>query len=209
MTIVHVHVEKTAGTTLKSAYINAYGGDRVWGYSASEQAYRALGKKLFAIDSDWQQSLRAQIFRNTPRLARLGQLALNALPSHQALTLEQVQEVASVIIGHFTFDGMSQAIDPGQSAYRAVLRDPLDRMRSHYSFLLQRSVPKSRMRIAALDAENMSFEEFALQPSVQNFQSQAIGDSLTPYEMVGVVDYLDLFMAAAGAAASERQGTSH
>lgn len=198
MSIVHVHIEKTAGTTLKSAYNRTYNADTVWGYSASEQRYRSLGKKFFNIESKWQQGLRARLFRDTPRIARFGQTVLNALPSHKALTLKEVSAVANVIIGHFTFDQVSPVMDPTLHPYRTIVRHPLDRMRSHYNFLRQRSVPRDRMRVAALGVEGVGFEDFALQPSVQNYQRQATGNSLAPYALVGVVDYLDHFLVEAG-----------
>lgn len=198
MSIVHVHIEKTAGTTLKSSYNNVYGADNVWGYSAGEQRYRSLGKKLFDIDSERQVRLRAAIFRNAPRIARFGQAVLNALPSHKALTLEEAEKNASVIIGHFTFDQVSPVMDPRIHPYYTVVRHPLDRMRSHHNFLQQRSVPSARMRTGPVATDGMAFEEFALQPPLRNYQRQAIGDSIAPYALVGVVNYLDAFLVETG-----------
>ena len=196
--IVHVHIEKTAGTTIKSLYNREYGADNVWGYSASEGRYRSLGKKFFDIDSRRQQEMRARLFRDVPHLARIGQLVLNSLPSHKALQVEEVRDVAKVIIGHFTFDQVSEYLDPAQFSYRTIVRHPLQRMLSHYDFLLRRSVPRSKMRVAALDANALSFEDFSLQSSVQNYQSQAVGMRLDQYGLVGVVDHMDAFLAEAG-----------
>src|SRR4051812_18224821 len=103
--VVHPHIEKVGGTTVLSRYRQVYGADDIWGYSSSEGgAFRSLGKKLFDIDSARQQKVRAWLFRNTPHIARAGQLVLNAIPSHTKLDIHEVSSVAKVVMGHFRFD---------------------------------------------------------------------------------------------------------
>lgn len=196
--IVHVHIEKTAGTSMKSMYCDEYGADNVWGYSAAEDRFRSLGKKFFSIDSEWQQSLRARIFRDAPRFARFGQKLLNALPSHVALPLAAMDGRADVVIGHFTFDQVSGVLPPDNYQYRTLLRDPLQRMISHYEFVQRRSVPTAKLRVVPEDALTTSFEEFALSEPLRNFQTQAVGTRPEVYELIGVVDFLEPFLEASG-----------
>src|SRR3954463_10969813 len=62
---------------------------------------------------------------------------------------------------------------------------------------MQRAVPNKRMRIATLTPDK-PFEEFALDPRVQNYQSQVVGSRPQDYALIGVMDYLDAFLCEAG-----------
>jgi hypothetical protein len=106
---------------------------------------------------------------------------------------------AAVIFGHFAVDRFDDVEDASDASYRVVVREPLDRMVSHYRFSQQQRgyAPALRGWMSGQDID-LAFPDFALDASVHNFQTRYTGTDPNRYDLIGTVDRLPAFLATAG-----------
>jgi hypothetical protein len=185
-----VHIEKTAGTSVRKALETAVGKRAVAVYhpaadrlSRSSDELRPKDKrkvdpifKLFShpLLEPWRPMLyplTARVYDARVRL-RYGELA--------------IPKDTKLIFGHFAadkFDGLVQ--DPLRAV---ILREPYERMYSHFAHW-HRNRGASDWRVKVPFDPNMTFQRFALLPEMQSYQSQALGGiPLTEFDVVGTTN---------------------
>lgn len=191
-----VHVPKNGGITWRGLLIDKYGPDRVFGSDVRSGRLSSMEAQGFKADNS-QRGWRETLGKNTPALIAQAVAAVRdrKIGEDPSLALSK----ARVVIGHFavdTFDAYPQSQD---AEYNTVLRDPLVRMVSHYKYLnqLEKLMPRMRHWGEAHNA-GRPFTEFALDPMLQNYQAQFVGDNLRRYSLVGVAENLPEFFTTAG-----------
>lgn len=196
---VHVstHIEKTAGTSLQEFYTRYYGTRNVYIYSSDTDslisADRLLMKARINPIADKVRLLSKQLgLTSLAHAFVIGRLnnqnsgkGLSGLPAN-----------CSLIHGHFVADRFDNIV---QKPFRTVvLRDPLERMISHYKYWKEvQGVTNHRIDIP-FDC-HMSFDDFQSVKCLQNFQSSAFGSlNINDFDLVGVTqnlpDFVDKFV---------------
>lgn len=118
---------------------------------------------------------------------------LNHLSNRTSSQLfKKIPTNCSIIHGHFVADHFDDVIS---NPFRTVvLRDPLDRMISHFKYWKEaKGVTNHRIDIP-FDI-NMTFIDFQSSQCLQNFQSSALGSlSINDFDLVGVTQKLPNFV---------------
>ena len=190
---VSVHIEKTAGTSLTRFYMDLYGAQNVLIYNP--------------VTDTVARSNEVATIRTKPIFEWIKQLAIMRpfLPYISSLLIQLREKTATnypadnlpddftVIHGHFLSTRFDGQID--DSLPTIVLRDPLDRMISHYAHWKRtKGVPLFRHNIPYSD--NVIFKEFAFREEFQNYETQALdGKDLQSFDVVGTTEHIDLFGA--------------
>lgn len=192
---VYVHVPKAAGTSLYSALVDRHGLTDTYTYDdRSDKLYRA-DRRLIRRESPQFVAIEGLIKAVPPAIIRTGM----RLWELRATSEDKAFERASAIIGHFAVDRFDDVAGAERARYATVVREPLDRMISHYRFLQQQRGYDSRLR-GWMRGQNpdLSFSDFALDPSVHNFQTRYTGADPKRYELLGTVERFPAFLTAAG-----------
>jgi hypothetical protein len=188
--VINTHIEKTAGTSLSVWFMKMYGKDRVLIYSpATDTLLRGTELPNQDIITDKVKTLLAL----TPLIVTAAEAASSYKASQERnhIQIEDLPHDFDVIHGHFEATRFNEvAQDPFMSI---VLRDPLDRMISHYVNWRRREGKTYQRTEIAFDPE-MSFKDFAMLPEMTNFQAQAIrGMHLEDFDLVGTTENMERF----------------
>jgi hypothetical protein len=197
MAVVHIHIERTGGVSLQDLYEKKYPGpDMLW-YSTRDMLFAPFNIKTANYTEDWQLKLYAFIAERIPPLRHLLLMLRTSRRRRASIKPEHLANCATVVIGHFAADQVISFLSPREHSYSTVVREPLERMWSHYCYWKKhhgdvghRVVPNFRM--------DMTFEEFSLLPEMQNYQCQAVGKDISLYEHIGVTESLDTFARETG-----------
>ena len=197
MAIVHIHIERTGGIALQQLYSKKYPGPEMVWYGVRDTLFAPFTIRTANYTEDWHLKLYALLAAHFPRIRHL-MLRVRAWRRRQhSIKPEDLAKKAELVIGHFAAAQMLPYLPTGEHSYRTVVREPLDRMWSHYSYWLihkgdvgHRAIPQYRA--------DMSFEEFSLSPEMHNYQTQAVGPDITIYEYIGTTDQLEKFTRATG-----------
>ena len=94
-------------------------------------------------------------------------------------------------MGHFVADQFDEQLSDRPKIRAVVLRDPLERMASHYDHW-KRYEGHSIWRVNIPYNPSMSFEDFATLPEMRDYQLQALGRlGLEDFDVVGVTETVD------------------
>jgi hypothetical protein len=192
---LYVHVPKAAGTSLYAALVKTHGLKKVYAYDdRSGHIYRA-DRRLIRREDTRFLALEGIIKAVPSTIIRAGMKAWELRSTKKEIALRK----AAVIIGHFSVVTFNDMQDADQARFITVVREPLDRMVSHYRFLQQQKGYDHRLRgwMKGQDAE-LPFSEFALDQSVQNFQTRYTGTEPNRYAMIGTVERFDDFLHTMG-----------
>jgi hypothetical protein len=192
-----VHIEKTAGTSVRYSVEQAVGSENVYVYSPESDRLTKSSEGLKPVTSPLLDRLRLG-FSNPV----LGPLFMLAYPRISARYKDRIRKSApalevptdaKVVFGHFAADRFDSLLPEGTTVIRAVvLREPLERMRSHYDHW-KRTRANEDWRVH-IPYSNLSFEQFSLLPEMQNYQSQALaGKELSDFDIVGTADRTEAF----------------
>ena len=192
---VHVstHIEKTAGTSLQEFYTRFYGRKNVYIYSSDTDSLICADRLIMRA----RVNVFVDRFRLLSKQLGLTSLAhtfvLGHLSGHKNnYALDKLPNHCSIIHGHFVadkFDGV--VMNPLRTV---VLREPLERMLSHYKYWKE-AKGITNHRISVPFDDNLSFVEFSSQECLRNFQSSAFGSlELRDFDLVGVTQHLSNFV---------------
>ncbi|OGK15717.1 hypothetical protein A2774_00535 [Candidatus Roizmanbacteria bacterium RIFCSPHIGHO2_01_FULL_39_12c] len=189
--ITSVHIPKTGGVSLKKFWVDLFGAENVFfSYPNKGGLYRASEEGLFRQPNPFMYQLKRRLIETN-----LGRFLYQSIykatrPNIAILHDEIVPPECKVVHGHFTPDHFAKTIKDARLV--TVLREPLDRAKSHYKYL------RDHVRIMAIKKEffrpNMSFEEFAELPYQTNYQYRHLhGVSLNKFDVVGTMKALDCY----------------
>lgn len=192
MAIVHLHVERTAGVSLQHLYEQRYRGDSFLWYSTRDGLFAPFNIQHGRYE-DAQMQAHARLARDAPDVrARILQQRTNQRLQH-AVPAEQLADQAKVVLGHFALAKISNLLPVPEHEYRTVVREPLQRMWSHYNFWRAYNGNVGH-RVVLPFSEDTSFEQFALHGLMQNYQTQATGTDPSIYTHLGTTRHLAQFI---------------
>lgn len=196
--IVNVHIEKTAGRSVREVLTRAFGQDRVLIYRpANDRLIRGSDRVLKA------ERVPASASTFVGRNAKLypvdvaARAAIRLLERRKSFPPEELPANFSAISGHFSGNRFEHIIDPESANYTSVLRDPLERMKSHFQHWKD-TTGKVPFRVKVPFDKSMTFEQFALLPELQNYQLHALGFDAHRYGTIGVIDHLPEYLEELG-----------
>jgi len=178
--MVYFHIPKTAGTSLRAAFVENLGADRV--------AFRLSDGSMIRM-SDMRFDIEA--LDKARRLARsLGMLkpfssvirSIDGSSSASTFSLAQLREHSiHLATGHFT----AEDIDSGSEAFprTTLVRDPLLRMWSHYRHWQEAKGTMHWHRGSVPYTRKATFQEFSLDPLMHNYQASCLGG--LDFEVIG------------------------
>lgn len=166
-------------------------------YSARDKLFAPFNIKTANYTKHWQLKIYAFLSAQLPIIRHTMLWVRTYRRKRQSIKPEDLSKKAEVVIGHFAVAQLIDYLPPNKHSYRTVVRDPLYRMWSHYCHwhahkgdVGYRVVPQYR--------PDMPFEEFALLPELQNYQTQAVGNDLGIYEYIGTTEALEQFAIITG-----------
>lgn len=190
-----IHIERTAGTSLLAELVKEYGADRTLIYQP--QTDRLLRVSDIPISP-------ASKFLNNLKYKLEGTLLLRTIYNwydkvvkwdkavFKWISPEKIPEETAAIHGHFSPQRFRGLVE--NPMMTVVLRDPLERMISHY-FHWKRTGGKAGWRIETPFDPSLGFVQFARREEMHNFQSKVLaGKKLQDFDYVGVTKNLDYFL---------------
>jgi hypothetical protein len=188
-----VHIEKTAGVSLREFYQRIYGSEMVFTYYPATDTLLRTSEESFPRTNKLINSLKLALAQ-TPFLPLLARF--NVSRSHRALNHIPVTELSSVgsfrvIHGHFLANRFDNILP--DSFMSIVLRDPMERMASQFLHW-RRTEGHALFRTIVPYDPKVIFTEFAFFAPLQNYQTAALaGKNLTDFDLVGTTEKIDLF----------------
>jgi hypothetical protein len=185
----NVHIEKTVGTAMSKFFEATLGRDHVAYYDPTTDSLTRSSDLLLPVSSKVVDMFKLRFQPFWPTLKRLW---IERQPEKR--TTQEIPDGIMVVHGHFQADRFDSVVtDP----LRAVLvRDPLARMRSQYDHW-KATKGLAEWRVRTPYDPSLSFEQYAMLPQLQNYQTQALaGKDLSEFAVVGVTERLEAYSSA-------------
>jgi hypothetical protein len=191
---IWTHIEKTAGTSVRGTLERAVGTSSLYLYSTAGNSFSQAKDGAPSTSPVLDRALMFG-FSNPVTRKPLASLYSRYHAAAVRRMLDrgstEVPSDASVIMGHFVADQFDEQLGDRPKVRAVVLRDPLERMASHYDHW-KRYKGHSIWRVNVPYDPTMSFEDFATLPVMQNYQLQALGRlGLEDFDVVGVAETVD------------------
>lgn len=196
MTIIQIHIERTSGVLLQGLYKKIFPGPEMLWYSARDGLFAPFNIKTANYTKNWQLKMYSFIAAKLPLLRHFMLWIRTQRRRRKAVMLEDLHEY-SVITGHFAVSMVLPYLSPKKHSYRVIIRDPLDRMWSHYCYWRAHKGDVGHQVVPPYQ-ESTTFLEFAFLPELKNYQKCVAGDDLSIYEYVGTTHTLNDFGIATG-----------
>ncbi len=193
MTIVHIHIERTGGVFLQDLYKKKYKASRVIWYSTRDTLFAPLDVGPVSSTVNWKLKTYAFIAERLPIVRQFLLKLRTWRRKNNETKTEDISKKASVVIGHFSVAQVLPFLSAKENSYRTVIREPLERMWSHYCYWRKHKGDIGH-RVVPVFRKDMTFEEFALLPELNNYQTGAVGKDLSIYEYIGTTDCLSKFI---------------
>jgi len=188
---IHVHIEKTGGTTLRRHLLELYGADNILIYQPRPGEFY-WASEVRAPRTNPGVDLIKKVLRRfpvfMPIVARINVLTTTR---RKGYSLDEIKGLEpKVVQGHFTAD-LLEGVYP-QPLWIVVLRHPLERMISHYwHYQINRGENLFRVQ----PPFPLSFEDFAFHSFLRNYQTQALGKRpLEEFDLAGTTENLLSFV---------------
>lgn len=192
--LVDVHIEKTAGRSKRRVLLDSIGTGRVLHYDCSTDRLVPANKRLHVTENPSQEKMHALAEKKILfPFVKMGYQILKAVENKSGFRPEEIPSDFRAITGHLTGDRFAHILSPLEAKYTTVLREPLARTRSHFEHW-RRTRGLARFRFCPEFKEDLRFEEFALLPELQNYQTVAMGIPANQFSTIGVVDNLDEYL---------------
>jgi len=193
---IHVHVPKTAGITVRGLLIEKYGPANVYGSDVVSGRLSSMEKQGFKADNSQRGGRNKLAKLVTPTMAQVGLAVRDRIIGEEPA---EALKKASAVTGHFNVDAFAGIPEADAADYITMLRNPLERMVSHYRYLKQLDHKMGKMRHwGAGHNPNRPFGEFAFDERLQNYESQFVGTDLGRYALIGTFERIDEFCENAG-----------
>lgn len=203
--LINPHIEKTAGRSTRRALIGSYGAESVLLYrSASDGLIRASDRIRRAEETP--DVIAKKVVRNPALYPFMwaARLTVAKLERHREHPADELPQNFSAISGHFSGDRFVDSVPPEEADYVSVVREPLDRMRSHYQHWRDTG-GKASFRLKLPYKPNMGFEEFAFLEELRNYQTTSLGVDPSRYRLIGVLEQLPAFLEELGLVENPRE----
>ena len=195
-----VHIEKTAGTSIRSSLERAIGPQYVYIFSPEADRFARSSDNLMPATTPILDRVR-QGFSNPilgPVFVHIWAPMLNGMYRdriRQRYPVLEVPEDTKVILGHFTASQFNDKLKNRQPILATVIRDPLARAKSHFEHWRRNRGFEDWRTYIPFD-RHTTFKEFIQLPQLQNFQTQALADvALSGFDVVGITEKTDQFIA--------------
>jgi hypothetical protein len=193
---VHMHIPKTAGTSLRRIFEAEFGAEKVHLLNHETGNVLRADQRKLAVPNHLLRPY-AVARRVVEKVGLMGAVSRSLDKQRQQEAIEAGHSLQSAadfnfrtISGHFTADDIREAgLD--ELPVITVVRHPLDRAISSYKHW-----QRARSRILALSSIEVSFEEDALAPEQHNYQTRWI-DGLS-LERIGTTEQLHEFLGSIG-----------
>lgn len=194
----HLHIPKTAGTSLRRAFRDTYGPNRILYYDNTAGRVIRSRFHLSGSETDHVDTMKQSVYQN--RLFRAALPLFKTVRASENLLAFPPRKIPrknfDVLTGHFN---SNQITDWGLQDLPVVtlVREPLDRAWSQYNHWRRTEgkagfVPEDFIPFD----DAVSFESFALQDELSNYQVRTLG-SLS-IRLTGVVEALPEFLEELG-----------
>ncbi len=191
--VLSVHIEKTAGTSIQDLLESVLGKNRVLIYDPIRDTLTRSADLKVQRTNRVHDALRLRIANTplAPLINKAYQVLIDGVLKPKVIQVTNLPDNFAAIHGHFAANRFDQLITNPISA--VVIRDPLERMESQYTHWQRtKGITEWRVRIPFDSA--LTFEDYALLPQLQNYQTQALGGKdLHAFAVVGVTNELDAF----------------
>lgn len=185
-TIINVHIEKTGGTSILKFFENTLGKDSIGFYDPSTDSIIRVSDLLISPSNELINKLQLK----SHALWFSGKKIYFSLLSGKRSSATIMNDIL-IVHGHFKADRFKNIVS--NPYYTVVIRNPLTRMISHYNHW-KSAKGRNQSRINVGFDPSMTFEDYALLPIFQNYQSQALGGrSLTNFDIVGITEDITSF----------------
>lgn len=194
--LIHLHIPKTAGTSLRRALVDTYGPNNVYHYDPEGGGFVRSNLRLTASERSLIDHIKSNVYARRTfrvvkplfRIVRAGEKALTASPENV------VAHDFKALSGHFTGNDLLRWNVP-QAPTVTTVRDPLERVWSQYRHWL-RSEGLAFSRPEAPFDPATRFEDYAMQPHLANYQHRRIGS--WPIQFAATTDSLPQLIEGLG-----------
>lgn len=200
--LVHLHIPKTAGTSLRSAFMDTYGNHNVLHFDRATGKAALAGTGLISNERPVINRLKATVYRNGLFKAALPLYTIlrNIDPSGSVPSADIGQTPFKVLTGHFTGNQLRDwGVD--DLPVVTVVRDPLERLWSQYNHWKRSNGKAFKVASGIPYNPSVSFEKYMATGAHDNYQSNMLGD-IHP-ALVGAFDNLPQFTEALGIGTAE------
>jgi len=191
---IHFHIPKTAGTSLRAVFIDQFGAERV-AFLLPDRSLVQTSDLPFKTES--LDRIR-RIARGAGLLnlysAGVGAINRRRLTKTFSLSAIEQQDIA-LATGHFTHTDIVDG-DVEHLPRTTILRQPLERTWSHYGHWREAKGAMWWHKGGVTYTDDTSFETFALDPQLANYQSLCLGN--LSFAAVGVSTNLPAFFEKLG-----------
>jgi len=189
-TVLSIHIEKTGGTSLGEYYSQLFGAKGVYVYKPSTNDLVPYSPMHQVTASEFGNKIRKR-FAGTPLYAFIHKFTRDYLNYVNHISIQNIPNMHLVIHGHFPANKFDGLVD--KPFYTVILRDPLERMKSHYNhWKLAKGKVDQRLQLS--DESVQTFEDFAFHAMLKNWQSSyLVGKPIDQFDLVGVSTALENF----------------
>ncbi len=196
--LIHLHIAKTAGTSIRRLFVDEFGASGVMYYDhllnkAIRSSHRVTASERPALDQVKQVVHRRRL-HSYVRPLFIGVKKLEGFAAVDPAKLAAMDSF-DAFTGHFNARDVERWGLADQTVV-SVIREPLQRTWSNYNQWQRTHAIGGGKEWEERFSRGQSFEDFALDPSMQNFQTRQLGN--LPLRALGIQEALPEFLEEIG-----------